>query len=119
LKILFCNIVRLIAEFTNSDMMKNRTALSSSHSSLDLSNASEAETEGPPTRGSVLVFLPGLAEISRFYDILYDQTDQDKYLVITLHSSITLTQDKVRSIFKAPPKGKRKVNFMIRWTLNG
>ena len=62
--------------------------------------------------GAILVFMPGLAEISKLHDMcasnptIRDATGGAKYL-IGLHSSLSTSEQKV--IFEHPPNGTRKV----------
>ena len=62
--------------------------------------------------GAILVFMPGLAEISKLHDAcssnpaIRDATGGAKYL-IGLHSSLSTSEQKV--IFEHPPFGTRKV----------
>ena len=62
--------------------------------------------------GAILVFMPGLAEISKLHDLcssnqkIRDATGGAQYL-IGLHSSLSTSEQRV--IFEHPPKGTRKV----------
>ena len=65
------------------------------------------------TQGAVLVFLPGLAEIQAIEKLLTTQSllgvnvsDQSKYKLFLLHSSIS---DSQKTVFDPPPEGVRKV----------
>ncbi|XP_049276280.1 ATP-dependent RNA helicase TDRD9, partial [Rhipicephalus sanguineus] len=60
-----------------------------------------------PSRGAVLVFLPGYEEISMFTDMLRDDCISLRWTVLPLHS--TVTQQEQQSVFLAPPKGHRKI----------
>lgn len=64
-----------------------------------------------PRDGSILIFLPGLAEIQTIYDALTDSTEfsprSGKYILVPLHS--TLTSEEQALVFKKPSKGRRKI----------
>ena len=66
---------------------------------------------GWPTKGTILVFLPGLAEIQSVYDNLMDSKEfnsrSGKYLLLPLHSS--LTNEEQALVFKRAPSGMRKI----------
>lgn len=55
-----------------------------------------------PRKGSILVFLPGIAEISALHDQLSDHPEFNprygKYVLLPLHS--TLTSEEQSAIFK-------------------
>ena len=63
--------------------------------------------------GAVLVFMPGLAEITRLYEDISDEygasslARQGNVLIFPLHSSLTSSDQKL--VFERPPNGKRKV----------
>ncbi|ROV93215.1 hypothetical protein VMCG_08696 [Cytospora schulzeri] len=65
------------------------------------------------TDGAVLVFFPGLMEIQAIEKMLktqsvlgVDVTDESKYKLFLLHSSIP---DSQRTVFEKPPQGVRKI----------
>lgn len=64
-----------------------------------------------PRNGTILVFLPGLAEIQSVYDALLDSrefsTRAGKYQIIPLHSS--LTSEEQSRVFRKAPAGMRKI----------
>lgn len=64
-----------------------------------------------PRKGTILIFLPGLAEIQSVYDTLLDSKEfnprSGKYVLIPLHS--TLTNEEQALVFKKAPPGKRKI----------
>lgn len=64
-----------------------------------------------PKEGSILVFLPGLAEIQTIYDSLSDHPlfspRAGKYLLVPLHS--TLSNEEQGLVFRRAPKGMRKI----------
>lgn len=63
-----------------------------------------------PGTGAILVFLPGMPEIRRLYDILSSHPslgDSKKYLLIPLHS--TLSSEHQEKAFETPPEGIRKI----------
>lgn len=64
-----------------------------------------------PHGGTIIVFLPGLAEIQSVYDALMDSkefsTRSGKYQIIPLHSS--LTNEEQARVFKKAPPGMRKI----------
>lgn len=64
-----------------------------------------------PRDGSILIFLPGLAEIQTIYDALTDSAEfsprAGKYILVPLHS--TLTNEEQSLVFQKPSKGRRKI----------
>lgn len=64
-----------------------------------------------PREGSILIFLPGLAEIQAIYDALVDSQEfsprSGKYVLVPLHS--TLTNEEQALVFQKPTKGRRKI----------
>ncbi|KAI8582556.1 hypothetical protein K450DRAFT_227732 [Umbelopsis ramanniana AG] len=63
-----------------------------------------------PTDGAILIFLPGMPEIRKLYDLLADHqqfSNTNQFILIPLHSLIsTENQEKV---FDLPPPGMRKI----------
>lgn len=61
--------------------------------------------------GAILVFLPGLMEITRLYDMLVSDPrtlgDRSRFRVYPLHS--TLSTAEQQAVFELPPAGVRKV----------
>eukprot|EP01135_Chromosphaera_perkinsii_P004816 Nk52_evm47s296 gene=Nk52_evmTU47s296 len=59
--------------------------------------------------GSILIFLPGIAEVQKCIDALESANDlrKLKLKLLPLHSSLTLEDQKV--IFDKPPQGVRKI----------
>jgi len=66
----------------------------------------DEKTAFAPVRGTVLVFLPGLAEIMRMQENL-SRIDGSFLTLIPLHSSVTLSEQQ--KVFRKPAKGYRKV----------
>lgn len=64
-----------------------------------------------PTEGSILIFLPGISEITSLYDQLSDHREFGprfgRYLLLPLHSS--LTSEEQSAIFRKPKEGVRKI----------
>lgn len=64
-----------------------------------------------PREGTILIFLPGLAEIQTVHDALNDSSTfggrAGKYVLVPLHS--TLTNEEQALVFQRAPKGKRKI----------
>lgn len=64
-----------------------------------------------PREGTILIFLPGLAEIQAVYDSLCDSSvfspRSGKFILVPLHS--TLTSEEQSLVFHKAPKGKRKI----------
>jgi ATP-dependent RNA helicase DHX57 len=63
-------------------------------------------------QGAVLVFLPGLAEITRLYEDISDEhastlARDGNITIFPLHSSLTSADQKL--VFERPPPGQRKV----------
>lgn len=69
------------------------------------------DESGWPAQGSILIFLPGLAEIQSIHDTLCDSSifspRAGKYLIVPLHS--TLTNEEQALVFRRAPAGKRKI----------
>ncbi|ORZ02997.1 P-loop containing nucleoside triphosphate hydrolase protein [Syncephalastrum racemosum] len=71
---------------------------------------SNADTSKVPEKGAILVFLPGMPEIRKLYDLLSSHPelgDSSKYLLIALHS--TLSSEHQERAFEVPPDGIRKI----------
>jgi ATP-dependent RNA helicase DHX29 len=65
-----------------------------------------------PETGAILVFLPGMNEIRKPYDLLAGHHifgDAKKYLLIALHSA--LSSEHQEKAFDVPPEGIRKIVF--------
>ena len=64
-----------------------------------------------PREGTILVFLPGLAEIQMVYDWLMDtklfSPRSKQFILIPLHS--TLTNEEQALVFRKAPQGQRKI----------
>lgn len=64
-----------------------------------------------PSEGSILIFLPGLAEIQSIHDSLCDSSvfspRTGNFVLVPLHS--TLTNEEQSLVFNRAPKGKRKI----------
>ncbi|XP_059482833.1 putative ATP-dependent RNA helicase DHX57 [Neocloeon triangulifer] len=64
-----------------------------------------------PRKGSILIFLPGMAEITSMFDQIKDHPvlgqRRGKFLLIPLHSA--LTSEEQALIFKKPNEGVRKI----------
>ncbi|XP_050068197.1 putative ATP-dependent RNA helicase DHX57 isoform X2 [Anopheles maculipalpis] len=64
-----------------------------------------------PKEGSILIFLPGLAEIQTVHESLAESklfgARGDRFVLIPLHSM--LTNEEQALVFRKPPKGKRKI----------
>lgn len=64
-----------------------------------------------PRIGSILIFLPGISEITALYDQLCDHSEfsprHGKYILLPLHSS--LTSEEQSAIFRKPKEGVRKI----------
>ncbi|XP_026463762.1 putative ATP-dependent RNA helicase DHX57 [Ctenocephalides felis] len=64
-----------------------------------------------PKEGSILIFLPGISEISTVMDHLKDnhlfKPRTGQFLLLPLHS--TLGSEEQSAIFKKPPRGVRKI----------
>lgn len=64
-----------------------------------------------PNEGSILIFLPGFAEIQTVHDTLNESTvfghRAGNYLIVPLHS--TLTNEEQAKVFQKAPSGKRKI----------
>ncbi|CAH1124128.1 unnamed protein product [Ceutorhynchus assimilis] len=65
----------------------------------------------PKTTGTILIFLPGIGEITALYDQLVVHEEfgkrKGKYLILPLHSS--LTSEEQAAIFVKPKNGQRKI----------
>ncbi|XP_030760965.1 putative ATP-dependent RNA helicase DHX57 isoform X2 [Sitophilus oryzae] len=64
-----------------------------------------------PRQGSILVFLPGIGEITSLFDQLVVHEEfgrrRGKYVILPLHSS--LTSEEQSAIFRKPKPGQRKI----------
>ncbi|KAI9246269.1 P-loop containing nucleoside triphosphate hydrolase protein [Phascolomyces articulosus] len=63
-----------------------------------------------PKTGAILVFLPGMPEIRRLYDLIsahHVLGDAKKFVLIALHS--TLSSEHQEKAFDVPPEGMRKI----------
>lgn len=74
----------------------------------------EVQEEGSPqgtmfakTRGSILVFLPGLEEINRMDRLLMDEATLRRWWILPLHSSITTEEQAL--VFERAQPGYRKI----------
>ncbi|XP_058449185.1 putative ATP-dependent RNA helicase DHX57 [Malaya genurostris] len=71
----------------------------------------EGTDHGWPREGTILVFLPGLAEIKTIHETLCDSKlfgpREDKFILVPLHSS--LSNEEQTLVFRKAPKGKRKI----------
>ena len=75
------------------------------------SQLTEKKTQVPAT-GAILIFLPGMNEIRKLYDIVASHPvfgDPKKFLLIALHS--TLSSEHQEKAFDIPPQGVRKIVF--------
>ncbi|KAK4518444.1 uncharacterized protein ATC70_008662 [Mucor velutinosus] len=76
--------------------------------------ANELQTKGfnVPDTGAILVFLPGMNEIRKLYDLVSSHNvfgDEKKFLLIALHSA--LSSEHQEKAFDVPPEGVRKIVF--------
>lgn len=65
-----------------------------------------------PDKGAILVFLPGMNEIRKLYDLVSSHGtfgDSSKFLLIALHSA--LSSENQEKAFDVPPEGIRKIVF--------
>lgn len=64
-----------------------------------------------PNEGSILIFLPGFAEIQMVHDTLNDSSmfspRAGRFIIVPLHS--TLTNEEQALVFRKAPHGKRKI----------
>ncbi|CAO3593191.1 unnamed protein product [Absidia cylindrospora] len=70
------------------------------------------DDETIPTTGAILIFLPGMPEIRKLYDMVSAHSvlgNPTKTLLIALHS--TLSSEHQEKAFDVPPKGIRKIVF--------
>ncbi|XP_055641753.1 putative ATP-dependent RNA helicase DHX57 [Toxorhynchites rutilus septentrionalis] len=71
----------------------------------------EGTDHGWPQEGTILIFLPGLAEIQTIHEALTESKlfgpREGKFILVPLHS--TLTNEEQALVFKKAPKGKRKI----------
>ncbi|KAG0174845.1 hypothetical protein DFQ28_007345 [Apophysomyces sp. BC1034] len=73
-------------------------------------NPSQRYDTNIPETGAILVFLPGMPEIRRLYDLISGHSlfgDPRKFLLIALHS--TLSSEHQERAFDIPPEGVRKI----------
>lgn len=84
----------------------NRGVLPAIHALLKAFDRLDAEQNY--VAGSVLIFLPGIFEIEDVYEYLRNREETDtKWLLLPLHSSITVEEQK--RAFEQPPPGHRKI----------
>ncbi|XP_052105936.1 ATP-dependent RNA helicase TDRD9-like [Mytilus californianus] len=83
---------RLIQEFDNLDIKKQGIIKGNKFA---------------PYRGTVLVFLPGYAEIENMQKLLKQVEDIHNLVIYPLHSSITLEEQS--RVFRMPEEGERKI----------
>ncbi|KAL0141621.1 P-loop containing nucleoside triphosphate hydrolase protein [Mucor lusitanicus] len=81
---------------------------------VEADRARELQTKGfnVPDTGAILVFLPGMNEIRKLYDLVSSHHvfgDESKFLLIALHSA--LSSEHQEKAFDVPPKGVRKIVF--------
>lgn len=77
--------------------------------SLESVALSAARTLIDQTSGDILVFLPGIREISKCVDVAKDSLDLNKVEVFALHGSLPLKDQQL--ILQNSPSGMRKVVF--------
>ncbi|CEP11897.1 hypothetical protein [Parasitella parasitica] len=81
---------------------------------LAADKANELQTKGfnIPETGAILIFLPGMNEIRKLYDLVASHNvfgDEKEFLLIALHS--TLSSEHQEKAFDVPPEGVRKIVF--------
>ncbi|KAL3874648.1 hypothetical protein ACJMK2_037630 [Sinanodonta woodiana] len=74
---------------------------------LELKEQGASKTRFAPVRGTVLVFLPGIGEITDLDEELQNLAQDHQLVIIPLHSTITLEEQS--RAFNIPPEGYRKV----------
>lgn len=71
----------------------------------------DVEASKWPDEGSILIFLPGFAEIQMVHDTLNDSSmfspRAGRFIIVPLHS--TLTNEEQALVFRKAPQGKRKI----------
>ena len=74
----------------------------------------ERNNQSNTTRGSILIFLPGIAEINevrnhirRYSDDRDQRLNKSKYLLYRLHSSLPRTKDELHKLMNPPIPGYR------------
>lgn len=87
---------------------------SKSKEDIDADKANELQIKGfnVPDTGAILVFLPGMNEIRKLYDLVSSHNvfgDEKKFLLIALHSA--LSSEHQEKAFDVPPEGVRKIVF--------
>ncbi|KAG0346255.1 hypothetical protein BG004_002057 [Podila humilis] len=73
-------------------------------------SSSIAQTPDIPTEGAILIFLPGMPEIRKLYDIIKVNRrfgDETQFSIWPLHSSVS--SEKQSQVFDVPPRGIRKI----------
>ena len=66
---------------------------------------------GGGSRGAVLLFLPGVAEIRRLISELSGDAEAARWLLLPLHGDLPAVEQ--RRVFSRPPSGMRKVREAI------
>ncbi|KAK9409401.1 putative ATP-dependent RNA helicase TDRD9 [Crotalus adamanteus] len=90
----------------HSEMYKAAVALIQWFDELETKENGDRNLEFVSERGSVLVFLPGLAEINYLLELLTNMAHR-RLQVYPLHSSVTLEEQN--NVFLAPVPGYRKI----------
>lgn len=78
----------------------------------DKANKLDTKKFNVPDTGAILIFLPGMNEIRKLYDLVLSHHvfgDAKKFLLIALHS--TLSSEHQEKAFDIPPDGVRKIVF--------
>jgi ATP-dependent RNA helicase DHX29 len=91
-----------------------RPKRSRTEAEIETEKAHELQTKGfnIPNKGAILVFLPGMNEIRKLYDLVSSHNvfgDPQKFLLIALHSA--LSSEHQEKAFDVPPEGVRKIVF--------
>ncbi|XP_064649764.1 ATP-dependent RNA helicase TDRD9-like [Lineus longissimus] len=75
---------------------------------MELQEEGRGESDSlPKKRGTVLIFLPGMAEIDAVRDTLKALASPKQFVLLPLHSTCTL-EEQIR-VFEPPAKGYRKI----------
>ncbi|RCI04879.1 hypothetical protein CU098_000104, partial [Rhizopus stolonifer] len=96
----------------SEDESKNRKSEKKETKEEDEQKAKKNKGFKIPETGAILIFLPGMNEIRKLYDIVSSHHifgDPKKFLLIALHS--TLSSENQEKAFEIPPEGVRKIVF--------
>ncbi|KAI8380367.1 P-loop containing nucleoside triphosphate hydrolase protein [Blakeslea trispora] len=105
-------ILQLLDYIYSEQLMSEKHKSTKDQAQESLAQSNNSEKLQIPDKGAILIFLPGMNEIRRLYDIVSSHPvfgDPTKFLLIALHS--TLSSEHQEKAFDIPPEGVRKIVF--------